>query len=353
MRRLFRASSVRLIAAAAAFALLPGLTTQAEAARPTAASPHAREFATPLFGMASQAGAVFVADTGSGVVEVRGTHRTLVAALPGVADVAFYGRDRMYAVGTDQRGHSMLYRIIDGKVSTIANLWAFEKRVNPDGGEIDSNAFGVAALPHGRALVADAAANDLLIVQRNGDVDWVATLPGRLAYTNNAKRLAGCPNPSDPENQQICGLPRRIPAQSVATSVGVGPDGAYYVGELIGFPSPKRESRVWRIAPGTVHAHCGSSRKCDVALRGFTSIVDLDFARSGALRVVELDEAGWLAVETGQATVGTVNACDVWTGRCRVLAHLPMPSAVAATRGHIYATQLSLVPGQANVVRIG
>ncbi len=65
-------------------------------------------------------------------------------------------------------------------VSRVANLGAFEADVNPDGGEIDSNPFDVAALPGGRALVADAAANALLIVQADGTVDWVATLPERL-----------------------------------------------------------------------------------------------------------------------------------------------------------------------------
>ncbi len=346
MLRPLRLSSVRLIAVLAAFALLPGIAAQA--ADTTARGSF--EFATPLFGMDSQRGSLYVADAGAGVVKVQDDRRHLVAALPGVADVSFYRRGRMYAVtgGPDQT----LYRIVDGDVSPIADLGAFEASVNPDDGEIDSNPFGVAALPHGRALVADAAANDLLIVKRNGTVDWVATLPERLAYTKNAKRLAGCPDP-DPENAFVCDLPRQIPAQPVATSVAVGPDGAWYVGELTGFPSPRRASRVWRIEPGTLHARCGSSPRCHVAVKGLTSIVDLDFARSGALHVVEFDEAGFLAVEFGQATTGTVDSCNVWTGQCSVLAHLPLPSAVASTRRHTYATLLSLVPGQADIVPIG
>ena len=39
-----------------------------------------------------------------------------------------------------------------------------------------------------------------------------------------------------PTLEFVCELPDRIPAQAVATSVAVGPDGAYYVGELKGFP---------------------------------------------------------------------------------------------------------------------
>ena len=95
------------------------------------------------------------------------------------------------------------------------------------------------------------------------------------------------------------------------------------------------------------------SPDCSVVVRGLTSIIDLGFGRDGALHAVEFDEDSWLAVELGQATTGTVNACDVWTGECSVVAHLPMPTAVASTRRHTYATVMSLVPGEADVVRIG
>ncbi len=236
-------------------------------------------------------------------------------------------------------------------VSRVANLGAFEADVNPDGGEIDSNPFDVAALPGGRALVADAAANALLIVRADGTVDWVATLPERLASTKNLKRLVGCPK-AEPDWEFACDLPDRIPAQAVATSVAVGPDGAWYVGELKGFPAPRRSSRVWRIEPGTRHAECGSSPDCSIVVRGLTSIVDLNFGHDGALHAVEIDEDTWLAVELGQSTVGTVNSCEVATGDCEVVTHLRLPTAVASTRRHTYATVRSLVPGRADVVRI-
>jgi len=307
------------------------------------------EFATPLFGLAVKRGKVFVADAGQGVVHFNqrtGEPKSLVAALPGVTDIAPYKTGSMHAItGAPE---SMLYRIVDGHVKPVADLGAFEAAVNPDGGEIDSNPFNVAELRGKRALVADAAANALLFVSRTGRIDWVATLPDQMVPTRNAKRIAGCPDgPPD-----ICELPRKIPAQAVATSVAVGPDGAYYVGELKGFPAPRNRSRIWRIEPGTRHAECGSSPACSVVARGFTSIVDLSFARNGALHVVEFDEASWLAVVFDQATVGTVNSCDVRSGDCEVVAHLPLPTAVDSTRRHIFATKLALVPGSADVVKI-
>lgn len=308
------------------------------------------EFASPLFGLAAKGGSLFVADAGAGVVRLRDDRGRLIAELAGITDVAPITTTSMWAV--TGAPNSRLYRITDGVVSRFANLRAFEADVNPDGGEIDSNPFDVATLPGGRALVADAAANALLIVKADGTVDWVATLPEQLASTKNLKRLVGCPD-AEPDWEFACDLPERIPAQPVATSVAVGPDGAWYVGELKGFPAPRRSSRVWRIEPGTRHAECGSSPDCSVVVRGLTSIVDLGFGRDGALHAVELDEDSWLAVELDQATTGTVNSCDVWTGECTVLAHLPMPTAVASTRRHTYATVMSLVPGAADVVRIG
>ncbi|MGZ8613178.1 MAG: ScyD/ScyE family protein [Actinomycetota bacterium] len=348
MSRSARAVAIRAVAVIAAFVLVVPQSAGAD----EVAERGALEFATPLFGLAIKRGDIFVADAGQGVVHFdqrSGTPSSLVAPLPGVSDIAPYTVGAMHAV--TGAPDSMLYRIVDGRVKPVADLGAFEASVNPDGGEIDSNPFNVAALPGRRALVADAAANALLIVSRRGRIDWVATLPDEMVPTRNAKRIAGCPD-AEPDFEFVCDLPDEIPAQPVATSVAVGPDGAYYVGELKGFPAPKTRSRIWRIEPGTRHARCGSSPACTVVGRGFTSIVDLSFARDGALHVVEFDEASWFAAELGQGEGGTVNACDLAASTCDVVAHLPLPTGVASTRRHVFATTLALVPGEADVVKI-
>lgn len=311
------------------------------------------QFASPLFGLhAAKGGGLLVADAGAGVVRLKGKDGTLVAQLPGVTDAASINNSTIAAItGAGGPSGKKLYRIHDGNVRQVANLGKFEKQVNPDGGELDSNPFGVAPLGHGQTLVADAAGNDLLTVGPGGKVDWVATLPDQVVPTSNAKRLAGCPYPP-PDFKEICDLPPRIPAQPVATSIAVGPDGAYYVGELKGFPAPLHRSRVWRIEPGTLHAQCGSDPRCSVVANGLTSIVDLGFDQHGTLDVVQIDDASWFAAETGQATTGTIAGCDVTTGNCSTVAQLPIPTAVASTAKHTYATTQSLVPGQATVVRI-
>jgi hypothetical protein len=260
-----RRSRFGVVAISFAVALPLLLSGSAHAAVPT------YEFVTPLFGLAAAPnGNLFAADAGQGVVKLTADAGTLFAKLRGVDDVAPLGNGRLLAItgGGPKARDASLYRVVGGRKQRIASLGAYEAAKNPDGGEIDSNPYGVAALGANKALVADAAGNSVLHVNANGRVNWVATLPDELAPTDNAKQLAGCPD-APPDFAFVCDLPDMIPGQAVATSVAVGPDGAWYVGELRGFPAPTGMSKVWRIEPGTRHAHCGSDPRCTVAFDGF------------------------------------------------------------------------------------
>ncbi|MCI0618556.1 ScyD/ScyE family protein [bacterium] len=315
------------------------------------------DYATPIFGLAAEPdGSLLVADNGAGIVELRKGEANLIAELPTVTDVSPIGRGKMFAltgIGTADESQK-LFKFSHGKVTEIADLFEFETNVNPDGGVIDSNPFDVEALSASKALVADAGGNDLLIVDKKGNVDWIATLPNELVSTQDIKNLVGCPDPV-PGFEWVCGLPDMLPAQAVATSVAVGPDGAYYVGELKGFPAPRGESQIWRIEPGTLHAQCGSSPACTVVADGFTSIVDLNFAQDGILYVVEIDEASWAAVEFQiGAEGGTVNSCDISTWTCTEFATgLQIPIATAAdNHGTIFAAVSVLIPGLAEIIQL-
>lgn len=314
-------------------------------------------FATPVFGVdAAPDGSLLVADSGSGIVELRKGAGSLVTPLPGITDVAAIGRGAMFAITGNFIGDAgkRLYRVSrDTGAVEIANLGAFEALVNPDGGQVDSNPFDVAVLNGGTALVADAGGNDLLVVDGDGNVDWVASLPNELAPTDNLKATLGCPNPP-PGLEFACFLPPVMPAQPVATSIAIGPDGAYYVGELKGFPGPTGMSKVWRIEPGTRHAKCGTSDKCKVVANGFTSIVDLAFGPDGTLYVVEFDEASFISVELTNFGIpaplkgGTVNACTpgAATWSCHEVATgLTLPIGVTVDKtGQLYAAVESLMP---------
>jgi hypothetical protein len=328
---------------------------------PVAADAQVRRLdnAGPAFGLAADSGTVLVADAGAGVIRLRGVNQELLAALPGISDVVPLDASTQLAItgGGPNPAAAKLYRVVGGTVTQVADLGAYEAAVNPDRGEINPNPVDVVALPNGAALIADAGGNSLLYVSRNGVVDWVATLPDQSVSTDNVKMLFNCP--AGPPS--ICSLPETAAASPGVTSVAIGPDGAYYVGELTGFPAPVGVSRVWRVEPDARHARCGVSPDCSVVAEGFTSIVDLAFDASGRLYVVELDEASWVALEvTGNPTGGTINACGLSpdTNRyddCQVVAgNLPAPVAITIDRtDQVHYLNNPRQPRGAEVVALG
>jgi hypothetical protein len=320
-------------------------------------------FTGPVFGLATAPnGDLLAADAAVGVVEYRNGEVHLNAALPGVSDVDAIGRGSWWAVrgaGDGQQGSNVgqaVFRASRGKVRMLANLFEFEVANNPapsaPNPAPESNPFDVLSLSGDLALVVDAAGNDLLRVDDEGHVGVVAVFPYEIVSTAHLKSLVGCP--ASPSN--FCNLPDEIPAQPVPTSVAIGPDGYYYVGELKGIPAPTGESRIWRIAPGASWANCPDT-DCELVFDGgFTSIIDLAFGPDGLLYVVELDENSWFAANVGPQAMagGTINACDVDTLNCETVAHpMPLPTAITFGKdGTLWSTELGPVPGATDVVEV-
>lgn len=313
------------------------------------------EFASPLFGLATAPnGAILVADAGAGVANRFGG---LEIALPGVSDIAPIGRSSMWAsIGLSgdpetDTGQG-LYRVSNGQARLIVDLYDFEAAENPDGKAVDSNPFDVAAIDGRAALVADAGGNVLLRVDNRGRVEVVAIFPDEIVSTANAKALFGCP--AGPPF--VCGLPPQIPAQAVPTSIAIGPDGYYYVGELKGFPAPVNESNVWRVSPDASGAMCGEPGSgCEKVIDGgFTSIIDLAFDADGVLHIAELDERSWFAVEFGAGVGGSITACDLMPTSCsEVAAGIPILTAITfGNDGALWATENALIPGAADVMEV-
>lgn len=183
----------------------------------------------------------------------------------------------------------------------VFDVAAYQEEESPDPFDLEgvpgeSNPFGLAALRDGSVLIADAAGNDLLRVWPDGHAVTVARLKPRTVEVPE-----GLPD-TDPEGNPLPPAGTEIPSEGVATSVTVGPDGYWYVGELRGFPATPGTSQIWRIKPGSVGAVCDPERpwnhKCSRYADGLTSIVDLAGSRH-AVYAVSLSKQSWLAWELG------------------------------------------------------
>jgi hypothetical protein len=205
-----------------------------------------------------------------------------------------------------------------GTWTPIASLAAHEAAANPDGTDLDTNAYGVLALP-GRTLVADAGANALLEVSASGKVSTVAAFP------------------PTPVNFPFPGFPM----DAVPTSVAQGPDGALYIGQLTGFPFPLGGSTVWRIgASGPVPFRTG-----------FTNVVDITFGPDGSLWVVEIDSSSLLFPPE---MIGSLIRVAPNGTRTTVAGGLFSPGGVAlGPDGTPYVTVCSVCPGGGQVLRLG
>jgi hypothetical protein len=213
-----------------------------------------------------------------------------------------------------------------GQIRRVADLWAFERDVNPDAAvgnpAVDSNPVDV-LFDRGRFVVADAGGNAIDVVNHKGRVRNLAVFANRLV-----------PNPFGGPD---------IPMQAVPTSVVVGPDRQYYVSQLTGFPFPPGGANVYRVDPRT--------GAVTVFASGFTNIMDLAFGKNGTLYVLEIDHDGLL----GGSTDGGLFAVSR-DGTKRQIALAPgtltMPGGIAVGRGGLYVTNNAGSPGGGQVLRI-
>jgi hypothetical protein len=314
-------------------------------------------------------GRVFVAEAGSGAagsgritVIDRGSVRTFAAGLPslvgpegdvtGPANVALNARGNVVAVigagpqQVDPRFDSVL-RLYPGGTRYLGNIQAFVN-AHPDPTDLDqpsnptdSNAYGAAWLDSADTLVADAANNTLLLVGPNHRVQMVAKFPNELVST------AHLPFPAPP----------MLPAESVPTSVAIGPDGYAYVGELKGFPFTPGSSRIWRVDPWARNVTCdpaATSGPCTLFMDGLTSITGLDFGPDGSLYAVSIVKNGLIGLFGGSGdTTGALWKVSGGTVTELVPGQLTLPGDVAvASNGTIYVTNGSIFTGGGQVIAI-
>src|SRR5262245_53077297 len=285
-----RASKTRLLAVPAAVALLAGTAALPAVAK---AGPAAGENAVPVFELSGPRGVSSFSPRMTLVTQDDGTfglvmehpnkdprYLELGSVGGGFSNALDHRGAHVYILtggGPPGSGAATLYHWNEGMDApeAMADIGAYQE-TDPDPFNLadppgESNPFGVAALPGGAALVSDAAANDLLKVRRNGSIVTVARLKPRMVEVPE-----GLP-PTDPDGNPLPPAGAIIPSEAVATSVTVGADGYYYVGELRGFPATPGTSQIWRINPNAQGAICDPENPhngpCQLYADGFTSIV--------------------------------------------------------------------------------
>jgi hypothetical protein len=207
--------------------------------------------------------------------------------------------------GPVKRRVGRLFSASGGDFSAIARVDRLEHRQNLDNvkGDRNSNPYAVLALAANHQIVVDAGANAVLEVH-DGNVELLALIPNR----------------------------RQGRRQSVPSSIALGPDGAYYVGELAE-SSGRNKARVWRVP-----AEGGTAT---VFRSGFTTISGVAFGPDGSLFVTEFARnfrtfAGRLVRVSPDGGTRTVLA-----GGKKLKA--PTGAAVDST-GAVYVSNFSVLP---------
>ena len=294
-----------------ATALLAG-SVPASAA-PIVSEPIAQGFAGPLGLAVGDDGTIYVGESFSGrltTINKKGHRDTLVdVAGNEVAGIAAAGRGTVVYTQTLFDGApgeeappldaSLNGVRPNGKTRTIASTMDYEEQANPDGdvqygfegveqacldqippeagipisytGIVESHPYAV-AIDGGGWVVADAAANAILHVDRHGEVSTVAVLPPvRNDLTAEVIGMFGLPD---------CLIGGIYWGEAVPTDVEVGPDGDYWVTSLPGGPELPGSGSLWRI-------DAGSGAAVQVTA-GLDSAVDLAVGDDGTVYVAEL-----------------------------------------------------------------
>jgi hypothetical protein len=261
----------------------------------------------------------------------------------GPSDIAFTGGQKFVLSiglgGSDEfraafgAEGALLGTLVSGKIkrdehSLFADVLANEAVANPDGTDIDSNPVGLVRQGEGY-LVADAGGNAVVRASHKGTFTTIAVLPSGSALAPPFLGLS-------PGTQ--------IPTDAVPTSVVQGPDGAYYISQLTGFPFEKGDANIWRVVPGeqpTVYAS------------GLTNLTDLAFAPDGSLYAVQIATDGLLAAPPGTLPIGSLVKITPGASEHQTIARdLPAPYGVAFRSGAAYVTTCAVCTGDGEVIRV-
>jgi glucose/arabinose dehydrogenase len=246
-----------------------------------------------------------VSGAGPGGVFATGIHGVSVSPEGRVFGVEFSGPPALVrsAPPFARKQAGRLFDVTSGR-TPVANLSLIEWNRNPDKvkGDRNSNPYAVLALAD-RQIVVDAGANAVLQVQ-GSKVSLLAVIP------KNGK------------------------AQAVPTSIALGPDGNFYVGELAE-GAGKGKARVWKVpaAGGTPQVHA----------TGFSAITGLAFGPDGSMFVTEFTRNFRKEGVPGDVVRVGPDGTRTRLGGKRLL--FPTGAAVDSS-GAVYVSNFSVLPAR-------
>lgn len=211
-----------------------------------------------------------------------------------------------------------------GGLRTLADIAGYEAMTNPIH-DPDSNPVSLAR-DGGRFVVADAGGNTVVATDRHGSTSTLAVFDDQLA---TAPPFLGLPPGT------------KIPAQAVPTAAVKGPDGAWYVSQLTGFPFEPGLAKIYRLVPGQAPTVWAS---------GLTNVTSLAFAPDGALYAVQIADAGLLA--PGLPMGSLLRITPGGSSHTTVAGPLPAPYGVSIGGGAAYVSTCAVCPGSGEVLRI-
>lgn len=276
---------------------------------------------------------------------------------PAIQGLEPVGQDNFFATtgGQDLARDTALWRVSGGEAELVADIESFTMGDWPEGNpgpfadtwkdfrceefadfahSPQANPYHLTALSGSEMLIGDAANNGVLWVDADGNIEVVAFMEPAtdpdtgdwmvLGYVNEEGEIVGVGDDADG--------PIECYVEPVPTSIAIGPDGAWYVGELTGTtpvnfdsePSPRGLARIWRIEPGSRNVTCPSAECAEVEVDAeLNTIVDLEFGPDGLLYLVEFEKSGFLGAVAPDLEIplagGAVKRCNVETGQCEKL----------------------------------
>jgi sugar lactone lactonase YvrE len=207
-----------------------------------------------------------------------------------------------------------------GALTTVADVDHFEFSENPVN-DPHSNPYALAIDRDGTFLVADAAGNTIVRVDRSGNVRLV------VAFDN----LRSSP---------VAGTPGQVNTEAVPTGIAVGADGNYYVSMLGGLMHPTF-GRIVQVTPQGVVRTIAD---------GLTSVSSVTVAPDGTVYGTELAKGDIVRVRPDPARPGRFLAPELMYA-----GELVTPTGiVAGPDGWVYVSDAGVISGQlgGRIVRV-